>query len=243
MATTLTEIIAKVQKLLSLSKNNSNAAEAAAAAGIANRLIDEHRLSVADLEAEYCTEEPVVQDENAIYESGRVTAWRSGLVRVLTTHYGVAYYNDVTQSATGRQVSRYRMVGRKSDMEICRYMYTWLGMECERLSGLEAKGMKLGRVYVASYQDGFVSGIQEQLRLSREEIKKEATSTSIVMIDSRGEESRAGMYAIVPGLRKSKARSASQFDANAFGQGKARGKAMHLGNAMGSSGSAKALNG
>jgi len=241
MATTLTEIIAKVQKLLSLSKNNSNAAEAATAAGIANRLIDEHRLSVADLELESSTKEAVVQDDNHLYESGRITAWRASLVRVLTSHYGVAYYNDTTHSETGRQVSRYRMVGRKSDMEVVRYFYVWLGAECERLSALEAKGK--GRVYVASYQLGFVSGVSEQLMLSREQAKQTATSTSIVMIDSRGDEARTGMYNIVPGLRKSKGSSSRQHDVGAFGEGKARGQSVHLGNAMGSGGSSKTLNG
>lgn len=240
MATSLTDVIAKVQKLLSLSKNNSNAAEAATAAGIANRLIDEHRLSVADLEMESPTKEAVVQDENHIYESGRITAWRASLVHVLTQHYGVAFYNDTTYSETNRKVSRYRMVGRKSDMEVVRYFYVWLGAECERLSALEAKGQ--GRVYVASYQDGFVSGIAEQLRLSRESLKAESTSTSMVIIDARGDESRAGMYSIVPGLRKSKRSSSCQRDAGAFGQGKARGQSMHLGSAIGG-GSSKALNG
>ena len=133
------------------------------------------------------------------------------------------------------------MVGRKSDMEIVRYFYSWLGMECERLSGLEAKGLKLGRVYVASYQEGFVSGIADQLRISRENAKKEATSTAIVLIDSRLEKAKLAQNTLVPGLVYSKGRSYSRRDNGAFDQGKKRGAAIHLGSALSSGSSTKAL--
>lgn len=46
----MSPIIEKVQKLLSLSKS-SNAHEAAAATAAANKLIDQHRLTMADLDS------------------------------------------------------------------------------------------------------------------------------------------------------------------------------------------------
>ena len=133
MAKTLAEIIEQVKALNALS-TSVNANEAAAAAAAANRLIDRYRLTQADLEVE--EETPVIKDQDYIYQSGKVTVWKTRLIHLLTHHYGVAYFND-TSYANGRQVSRYLMVGRKSDMEIVRYMYTWLSLECERLSSLE----------------------------------------------------------------------------------------------------------
>lgn len=235
--TTLSETIEKVRKLLALS-TSSNANEAAAAAGIANKLIDEHRLSVADLE-NTTTEEPVIQDAEGLYESGRITPWKTTLVRVLTQHYGVAYYNDARYE-NGRKVSSYRMVGRASDMSIVRYMFAFLSLECTRLSSSEVKGS--GRVSVASYQEGFVCGVADQLKLSREEIKKQASSNAIVKIDSRLAQSKEGMYSLIPGLRSAKAASSRRIDANAFDQGKQRGKSIHLGSAMSSGSGIRMLN-
>lgn len=237
MAQTIADTIAKVQKLLALSKS-SNANEAAAAAAQANRLIDKYRLSQADIETDVLNTDPICQDSEYLYETGRVTMWRKRFVHELTKHYGVAYYNDHTYES-GRQVSRFRMVGRKSDMEIVRYMYTWLSAECERLAAIEAKGC--GRIFVASYQEGFVMGVAKQLQLSREEMKKEATSSAIVKIDSRLDESTKSMYSQVKGLVTTKAKSYRRMNNMAFGMGQQRGQSIHLGAALGTSSSTKLL--
>lgn len=218
-------IIEKVQKLLSLSKS-SNANEAAAAAAAANKLIDQHRLSVADLEVEGQTEDPLEQDEGYVYTSGKVTPWKVNLLGYLVQHYGLYHYNDTDYSG-GRKVSRFRLVGRKSDITVARYMFAWLTVECQRLADLEAKGS--GRVYVSSYCEGFVNGVNSQLRLSREEVKKEATSTAIVKIDSRGVEARDFTFKMVKGLRNVKATSHRRTDFSAYQAGKARGEKVHLG--------------
>lgn len=230
MAKTLAETIETVRKLLALS-TSSNAHEAANAAARANDLIDKYRLSMFDLEEAEVPVEPIVQDTDYIYQSGKVTVWKKHLMYTLTRHYGVAYWNDAGYN-NGRKVSRYRMVGRKSDMDITRYMMSYLSLECERLSALEAKGTGLGRVFVSSYQEGFVAGITEQLRLSREAIKKEATSTAIVKIDSAYQEAEDSMYAMVPNLKTVKTRSYRRTDNHAYGMGKTRGQNIHLGSAM-----------
>lgn len=236
---THTNIIDKVRKLLALS-TSSNANEAAAAAAKANDLIDKYRLSQFDLEAETKVEEPIEQDDSYLYETGRITIWRHLLLNTLTKFYGVAHYNDVDFSA-GRKVSRMRMVGRKSDMEICRYIFAYLSLECERLSKSEAKGK--GKVFVASYQEGFVEGVKEQLKISREEVKKTATTSSsaLIKLDERFEEAKKGMYDLIPYLRSAKSTSSRQLNGDAFGQGKERGKSIHLGSAMNSGSGIKML--
>lgn len=133
-----TAIIEKVQKLLALSKS-SNANEAAAAANAANKLIDTYRLSEADLECMADAGEPIEEDSEYIYESGKVTPWKTALVSHLVKHYGCVHWND-TSYATGRQVSRYRLVGRRSDIGITKYMFAYLSAECQRLAAIEAKG-------------------------------------------------------------------------------------------------------
>jgi type II secretory pathway pseudopilin PulG len=224
-----TSVIEKVQKLLSLSKSN-NANEAAAAAAAANKLIDQYRLSTADLEVEGQTDDPLELDGGYVYESGKVTTWKLILLNQLTSHYGLYVYNDNTY-ATGRKVSRFRLVGRKSDIAVVRYMFAWLVMECQRLADAEAKGM--GRIFVASYCEGFVKGVSEQLNLSREAVKKEATISSIIKIDSRKMEATNYAHQLVKGLHTQKGSSARRVNYSAYNAGKTRGENIHLGASLG----------
>jgi hypothetical protein len=230
-------IIEKVQKLLALSKS-SNAHEAANAAGLANKLIDQYRLSAVDLESNLEEElEPIEEDSEYIYESGKITAWKSLLVSILVRHYGCAYWNDTTYTS-GRKVSRYRLVGKRSDIGIARYMFSYLTAECSRLAELEAKGC--GRVFVGSYCQGFVRGVGEQLKASRVEAQKTATSTSIIKIDARESEATEALYKLHNNLRTVKSSSHAQIDWNAYSMGKTKGQNLHLGASL-NSGGTKAL--
>jgi hypothetical protein len=226
-------IIEKVQKLLALSKS-CNANEAAAAAAVANRLIDQYRLSEADLDADVEGElEPIEEDSDYLYQSGKITAWKQTLVSILVKHYGCAYWNDATY-ASGRKVTRYKLVGKRSDVGIVRYMFAWLTAECSRLADMEAKGC--GRVFVASYCMGFVRGVGDQLASSRAEVQKTATSNAIVKIDERESASRTAMYKLHSNLRTSKAHSQARLDYNAFSMGKVKGSNLHLGASLNSGG-------
>jgi hypothetical protein len=226
-------IIDKVQKLLALSKS-SNVNEAAAAAAVANRLIDQYRLSSVDLNSNVEEDlEPIEEDQEYVYQSGKVTAWKQTLVSVLVKHYGCAYWNDTTYTS-GRKVSRYKLVGKRSDVGIVRYMFAWLTSECSRLADLEAKGC--GRVFVASYCMGLVNGVAGQLKSSRAEVQKDATSAAIVKLDEREAASRAAMYNLHSNLRTTKTHSQAQVDYNAFAMGRTKGSNLHLGASLNSGG-------
>lgn len=239
----LTNILDKVKKLLALSRS-SNANESANATALANKLIDQYRLSTADLEATDVEPiEPIGEDPDFIYQSGRITQWKLTLLQDLCKHYGVAVFNSMS-FATGRKVSRFKMVGRVSDMSITRYLYTWLVLECQRLSELEAKGSGRGRsdgrIFVASYCDGFVSGIREQLQLSRDEVKSTATASSIVKIDARLDEANVAIHNLFKNIKTVSSTSYFRRSEAGFNQGQLRGKQMHLGASM-SAGGTRAL--
>lgn len=230
MESRLSAVIEKVQKLLALSKS-ANPNEAAAAAAAANRLIDQHRLSESDLSVEQAEVDPMVEDDGYIYESGKITQWKAMLVRILARHYGVAHYND-NYYPEGRKVSRFRLLGRTSDIQITRYMFTWLMNECQRLADAQAKG--LGRVFVSSYCEGFVNGVAIQLNASRKEAQKDATTTAIIKLDARLKESEDFMYA-THNLKKTKSVSYGQRNMMAFAAGEQQGKSIHLGQSLGTS--------
>lgn len=228
METQLTSVISKVQKLLALSKSSS-AGEAANAAAAANKLIDQFRLSEIDLAVGQEDIDQMVEDDSFIYETGRVIPWKRALVNVLISHYGVACYND-QHFPEGRKVSRFKLVGRSSDIQITRYMFAWLSNECQRLADHQVKGQ--GRIVVASYCEGFVNGVALQLRASRQEVQQAATSSAIVKLNAREQEARDFMYAKYSDMKKSKYKSHSQIDAGAFTAGQQQGQRVHLGAAL-----------
>jgi len=225
----ITSVVDRVQKLLALSKSE-NANEAATAAALANKLIDQYRLSEIDLEIKGQAEEPIEEDAGYIYESGKVTTWKYTLVGLLVQHYGLSWWND-TSYLTGRMVSRYKLVGRRSDITVAKYMFNWLVLECQRLSNQHAKGQ--GRVYVASYCEGFVSGIADQLRASRVEVQKDATSAAIIRLDARSEASSDFLDNLHPELVVKKKKSFSRYNAMGYSAGLTSGRNIHLGESLG----------
>ena len=232
----LSAIISKVQKLLSLA-NSSNANEAAAAAAAANKLIDQYRLSEADYSAEEKDLDPLVEDEGFIYETGRIVPWKSALVVMLAKHYGCAVFNSA-HYPNGRKVSRYKLVGRNSDIHITNYMFNWLVLECQRLSEKEARGH--GKIFAASYCQGFVAGIRQQLNKSREEAKANASESSIIKINSRENEAVAFMNKMHK-LRTTNSSSSMRLDMSAYNAGVDRGKSIHLGQSMAAGSKVKLL--
>lgn len=228
----LSTVVEKVQKLLALS-TSSNPNEAAAAAAAANKLIDQYRLSEADLEIQGQAEEPIEEDDGYVYESGKITRWKSNLAMNLASHYGLYLWND-NYWPQGRQVSRYRLVGRKSDITICKYMFTWLTMECQRLADLYAKGQ--GRIYVASYCAGFVSGVSEQLAVSRKEVQGDASSAALVKINERSQLAKVFANQLHTNLKAKKSYSHSRIDGEAYASGQVSGRNVHLGQHLGAGG-------
>ena len=222
-------VIAKVQKLLALSKS-SNANEAAAAANAANKLIDQYRLSVADLSEDSAEIDPMMEDSGVVYETGRIVPWKQSLVVTLSQHYGCATFISLVYP-TGRKVSRFKLVGRKSDIAIVNYMFAYLASECARLCEKEAHGR--GKVFANSYCVGFVAGIRQQLSESRKEAEKEATGTAIVAINNRHKEASEFMNKLHK-LKNAKGSNSSQIDSNAYMAGLRQGKATHLGAALNS---------
>jgi hypothetical protein len=224
----LQDVIAKIQKLRSLA-TSSNLNEAQNAAKIADKLIEEYRLSEAQISIENNSDDEIEEDPNFIYESGKITQWKSQLVVMLARHYGCGIFNACI-TLNGRQFSRYQLAGRKTDISIVNYMFTYICTEIARLSMSEAKGM--GRVFVASYCLGAVAGIRHQLASNKEEMKKTANSTAMIRLDSRAMEAQQFINS-QHRLTSGKNTSSQRVDSNAFAAGKTQGMNMHLGKAMG----------
>jgi hypothetical protein len=142
-----------------------------------------------------------------------------------------------------RRITRYRLVGRKSDIELTTYFFAYLHAEITRLAELNAHGR--GRVYAASYCEGAVAGIKEQLRLQKAETKKVAVeaghSQALVRIDNRVKEADVVLHNLHKLGKAKKATSHRQFNGSAYDSGKQAGRNIHLGNGLGSGGANKLL--
>lgn len=224
----LKSVIDKVKKLQSLSKSN-NINEAIAAAAVANKLIDQYRLSQIDLEfTDIENSEPIEEDFEFVYETGKITQWKVHLAMILAQHYGCYIYNDNT-FASGRKQSRLRLVGRRSDMAIHKYMFNWLQLECKRFCLKEAKGF--GRVYADSYCKGFVNGIETQLKSSRLEVTKNINQVSLLKINKRESEAKEYLTS-KKNIHTNKARYVSHVDKFAYALGLDKGNKIHLGESL-----------
>lgn len=150
------QIITKVAHLLKLAEGSSNPNEAAVAAAHAQRLMDEYRISeaeVADTEAQ--PDEPICQHGDPMFTSAssRMPTWLSYLANT------VARANDCRIYRSYRRRKRVIMiVGRKSDVQVTHYLFAYCRRETERLA--EQAGEKA--------------------------VHSEASSTALVKLNERG---------------------------------------------------------
>lgn len=212
-------VIAKIQKLRALSRS-TNANEAAAAAAAADRLIHEHRLSEAELEAKGEGGE-APDDGGSLFSERRKTAWQWELARVLSKHYDVAAWSE-RERATG--LATYRMVGRASDVATVRYMFHWLSSEVRSLREREPG------YYRASFALGVVVGISvtlERLASERRQPGRGHETGGAIVLASRLDAAKAKRTEIAGELRKAR-RSDGPSDRDAIARGILAGREIDI---------------
>ena len=188
----LQSVIEKVNKLRALAEGNTNLHEQEAARAAADRLIQEYRISQAELEsAQGASENDDPMVRRTIHDGGRRTNWRETILRALSAHYGIAWYmnhsrRNVWDNARGRykqeRTMSYVIVGRESDCEIAHYMFSWITAELERLSRWHNGGNGVGAA--KSWFDGAAVGVSRQFSdLGAAMRAKLAGSAAMVLFD------------------------------------------------------------
>lgn len=197
----LSSVIAKIVKLRSLASNNSNENEVKAATAAADRMMQEYRISQAEIEVTDVSQaEPFIH--LTVSQGGRRTSWRETLLAALVTHYGCCFYLS-SRRVAGKGVQSYTVVGRESDAAIVQYMFSWLEGEITRLCRYHSGGK--GIAYAKSWLQGCAGGVSRQLSELREVQRAQAAvSSAMVILDKRCNESRANMTKTV-GTKKAKA--------------------------------------
>lgn len=260
-------VIEKVQKLRKLARS-TNEHEAAAAAAAADRLIQEHGLVEAQLQAEGKVEaEPVAEDKDPLTVwRGRAPTWQRQLASGLTRHYDCAAYlgwDYRHPTSTGGPGLRHNLIGRASDVAAVRYMYGWLSVEIERLAQTH-KGS--GRSWLDSFRRGAVQGVLNKLyqskKAARDEVEarakvaeaidpgvKSPASAGLVLYDRRREEAVETMKALHEDVAERMKRSrggrsyANPSEWSAYRQGQEEGRSIHVGASLEGGKAPKALGG
>lgn len=233
-------VIAKVRKLRGLA-TSSNVHEAATAAALADKLIQEHGLAEAQLEADgrEVAEEAEEAVDPTISWQGQTPAWQSVLASFLGRHYDCAAYRNHGWR-DGKRYEEQRVVGRPSDVQTLRYMLAWLVAEIERLAHQEPKG--LGRSYYNAFRMGAVAGVRTSMTAAKEGARKQATSAALVVFDNRMELAKEALEAAQGKLKAGRSRG-TVGNIEGFNRGQQAGKNIHTGKVVGDGGGQRALPG
>lgn len=193
--TNIENVVAKVQKLLALANANANENEMKAAVSAANKLMQEHRITEAMLEAQgEKTDDPMVSV--VVHTGGRRTEWRERLLGALCRSYQCVWFYSTGRDLANKGHTKYTCVGRKSDVATVEYFLTYLGREVERLSSWHSKGKGVG--YARSWMSGCASGIAAQFDDERAKERAERSndigqSAALVSLDKRTDDAQAHM--------------------------------------------------
>lgn len=175
-------IIERVKRLRALS-TSSNLNEAATAASIAEKLIQEHSLAEAELEISQGSQEKTHEDGIPLTNwDQRQTVWHN----ILLTHLCKAYNCEGVLKFSKEGKVGYYAIGRPSDIDTMRYQYTFFVVELTRLAHLLAPDYLRrgeGKRWHNSFYLGGVAAIGESLKKTRQEVRAQANSSALTVVD------------------------------------------------------------
>jgi hypothetical protein len=217
------EVISKVKKLYALAEANTSENEAAVAIAAAEKLLQQYRLSRADVDvhSEPDLEAPAEDVEPIETYASRIPVWQQVLVGSLAGHYGCVTY----QSRSSKQTA-IRVVGCPSDVRLFRLQYTRVKAQIDRLT--MKNGLGKGRSYCDSYRKGLVVVVHERLCATRTEVRQAAASTALVKLDERESLAAKTLFDTHANLRTSRPAPMRVY-ADGFQAGKSDGHQIGLG--------------
>lgn len=225
-------IMEKVAKLLALAEGKGTTpAEAATAAAAAQRLISQYRIEQAELDqtaeadpiestATTKTDESVSGGASAAFFD-EPKAWHIDLLNA------IARANGCLALTNGRRRGRrwLDLVGRRSDLEVCRYLWDYLTREVERLKAQQTRGWSQARK--GHFCLGAAHIIAKTLREEDDSMSSGTRASAALVQQSRYEAARAWCVAQHPNLRSRRARGA-YVDREAYRSGQIAGAGVSL---------------
>ncbi len=181
------EILGKIKKLLALSKSD-NEHESSQALGLVQKLMEIHNITDAMLsQHSEGDNEDIRSWEDPLHasEGKNRSQWRAQLAMSLAKPNNCEIYTE------GPDI---KIVGRASDVQTVRYLFSYCEKEIERLSKQYAGN---GKGWINNYKIGVVQAIQDKMQESRRVVREEmigeygdSAKNAIVKLDNRGLETR-----------------------------------------------------
>jgi len=237
------KIVDRIKKLLALSKSN-NVNEAANAASAAARLMEEHELSMADVESVDGKQGlgEILQGEDTQFSYKQASAWRGRLAVGVGDGFGCySWWQQELDMASGQRVVRLIVLGRRANVDTFRYMFAYLEREVQRLA-MEGWAVEIPRPLAAAatrWRNSFMLGagrvISDRLREQRTDfiahgLEGAGNSTALIRVQ-QGQTEVDNLFTNVSkklGLRSS-ASSHPKWHADAYEKGKEAGSQVNLG--------------
>ena len=178
-------IVSRVQKLLSLSRNNNNVNEASAAASAAQKLIDQYNLDMAQIAVDNggdrISDEEITRDHEPLYNGRNSISWKSSLADA------VSRSNNCRVFLSGGTIN---IVGKQTPVALTRFLYSYVQSEIERLS---AAAMQInsgaGKSYSNNFKLGAVTAVRDNLKQSQATVQaKYSGSQAMVIINNESRE-------------------------------------------------------
>jgi len=177
------KVIDRVRKLLSLANNNANINEAAAAAAQAQKLIAQHQLDMATIAVEEgkdsLSDEPIGISDVPLYEGKRAITWKGSLAQIIAENNACRVFLSV---GTGNIC----VVGKPANIEMTRFLYSYVAAEIERLSEISLRYQGFGREGAKTWSNNFklgaVSAVRDNLAAMKREVQAQAASSAMVLI-------------------------------------------------------------
>ncbi len=249
----LKAVIDRVAKLRALA-TSSEQHEAEAAAAIAEKLIQTHRLSEADLGTTDDPGEVLAEDPEGLFVfATQLPTWQWFLCSGLGHLYGVAFWVDRCKIKSDvypyfKHGHTLKMVGRASDIEILRYQYAFLVLEIDRLAqrfgdqNRFAKGQ--ARTMMNSFRLGAVNGVITAMRIANRETMKASKASgsgAAMVLANRRELAEQEKKRLHPHLVSRGGGGGMRVNGDAYAEGRTAGGSIHRGGALPGAGAGRML--
>lgn len=235
-----TKVLDRIAALLALAEGNTNENEAAAAMAAANRLMAQHQIDRASIDAHAATpeDEDVDIGDTVLDALGGVVVatWRWQLAQGIAVVHGCScYQQDFYDAETKSRRARLMILGTATDAGAARYIYAYAARQIEALTAdaLEHNG-RPGRSWATNFRQGcaqrVVSRYREANKRNVAEVRATASATALVRVDAARETKELALRAAVKAKKlRSVGGSTSRYDEHARSAGRAAGDRVDLG--------------
>ena len=157
-------IIERIRKLLALGAGKANAAEAASAVLMAQRLIAKYDIADDELHEQGKSSRVIAEAETVELKNART--WRVQLSNVVARSFRCKVY-QMDRRRGGRLIYRYIFYGYEQDAQAAKLAYEYLYRTGDRLANAEVYRLRRGGLPTHgaynSYITGFLMGITDEL--------------------------------------------------------------------------------